>query len=96
LTGKPVFSPDLGHSGVMKMIVLDGAHPSIPDSVSPKVKLLIEDCLNSKPNKRPSFDTILLRLEEIGFQITRGVNSRRIGQFVTAVKARAKELGIDL
>jgi serine/threonine protein kinase len=96
LTGKPVFSPDLGHSYVMKKILVDGAHLSIPDSVSPTAKLLIEDCLNSKPNKWPSFDSILLRLEEIGFQITRGVNSRRIRQFVTAVKSREKKLGIDL
>jgi serine/threonine protein kinase len=96
LTGKPVFSPDLGHSYVMKMIVLDGAHPYIPDSIAPRMKSLIEDCLNYKWYKRPSFDTILLRFEEIGFQITRGVNSRRICQFVTAVKSREKKLGIDL
>jgi TPR repeat protein len=96
LTGKPVFSPELGHSLVMKKIVLEGAHPYIPDSVAPKVKSLIEDCLNYEWYERPSFDTILFRLDEIGFQITRGVNSRKIRQFVTAVKDREKELGIDL
>jgi serine/threonine protein kinase len=96
LAGQPFFSPKLEYIQVMKMIVIDGVRPYIPDSVTPEVKLLIEDCLNPKPRKRPSFETILFRLDKIGFQITSGVNSRKVRRFVTAVKDREKELRIDL
>jgi TPR repeat protein len=95
LTGQPVFSPDLPQPYVMKMIVCDKTHPDLSDSVAPKAKLLIEDCLNFKWYKRPSFETILFRLNEIGFEITGGVNLRRVRQFVTAVTDRDRELGID-
>jgi serine/threonine protein kinase len=95
LTGQPVFSPKLQQSFVMRKIVLNEVHPDIPDSIAPNVKLLIDDCLNYKPYKRPSFETILVRLDKIGFQITPGVNSRKVRQFVAAVKDREKELGID-
>jgi serine/threonine protein kinase len=96
LTGQPVFSPHLEHPTVMRMILSDRARPDIPDSITPEVKLLIEDCLKYKPYKRPSFETILSRLDKIGFQITDGVNSRKVRQFVTAVNNREKELGIEV
>jgi serine/threonine protein kinase len=95
LTGQSVLSPRLGPIYMMRKIILDEIRPDIPDSVSPEVKHLIEDCLKYESYKRPSFETILFRLEKIGFQITHGVNSRKIHQFVTAVKLREKELGID-
>jgi serine/threonine protein kinase len=96
LTGQPVFSPELQQSSVMRMIVFDEAHPDIPDSVPPNVKLLIEDCLNYRPYKRPSFETILFRLDKIGIiGLTPGVNSRKVRQFVAAVKDQERELGID-
>jgi serine/threonine protein kinase len=95
LTGQPVFSSELQQCIVMKRLICDEAHPDIPDSVAPNAKLLIEDCLKYKPDKRPSFDAILFRLDEIGFQITRGVNSRKVRQFMTAVNDRERELGID-
>jgi serine/threonine protein kinase len=96
LTGEPVFSPDLGNLTVMRMIVSDGARPDIPDYITLEVKLLIEDCLKYKPYKRPSFETILSRLDKIGFQITDGVNSGKVRQFVTAVNNRERELGIEV
>jgi hypothetical protein len=78
------------------MIVVERARPYIPDDIDPKVKHLIEDCLKYKPYKRPSFETILSRLDKIGFQITVGVNSRKVRRFVTAVQDREKELGIEV
>jgi serine/threonine protein kinase len=95
LTGQPAFSPNLSQHDMMKRIVFDEARPDIPDSVAPNVKLLIEDCLEYEPDERPSFEMILFRLDKIGFQITRGVNSRKVRQFVTTVKNRERELGID-
>jgi hypothetical protein len=79
----------------MKRIVFDETRPDIPDSVAPKVKRLIEDCLKYEPNERTSFENILVRLEKRKFQITSGVNSRRVRQFVAAVKDREREFGID-
>jgi serine/threonine-protein kinase CTR1 len=96
LTGQRVFASDLGQEHVMRMIVLNGARPDIPDSIAPNVKHLIEDCLKYKPEKRPSFETIFYRLDKIGFQITVGVNSRKVRRFVTAVQDREKELRIDV
>jgi aurora kinase len=96
LTGQPAFAPDLGQYPVMKMILVDRALPDIPEYIDPEVKLLIKDCLKYKPEKRPSFETILYRLDKIGFQITGGVNSRKVRRFVTAVKDRERELGIEV
>jgi hypothetical protein len=75
--------------------VFDKTRPNIPHSVAPKVKLLIENCLKYEPNERPSFEIDMVRLEKMRFQITSGVNSRKVRQFATAMKDRERELQID-
>ncbi len=42
-----------------------GIRPSFPDHVDPEYSTLINECWNSTPNERPSFDSIVARLEEI-------------------------------
>jgi hypothetical protein len=80
----------------MKMIVIDRACPAIPDCISEEVKRLIGDCWKQKPRKRPSFEDILERLEEMDVRITAGVNAAKVRRFVTPAKTREKELGIEI
>jgi serine/threonine protein kinase len=96
LSGQPGFPLNLGPYEFMKMIVIDRARPDIPDFVGEEVKRLIGDCWKQKPGKRPSFEDILERLEEMDFRITAGVDSAKVGRFVRAVKTREKELGIEI
>jgi serine/threonine protein kinase len=96
LTGNPPFPPNSGPNPVMKRFVLHGFCPVIPDWIVPKVKEMILDCLNANPDERPSFTELLSQLNEIGFQITYKVNSVKVQKFVTAVKDREKQLGIEI
>jgi hypothetical protein len=80
----------------MKMIIVDGTRPSIPDFVDRKVRRLIWDCWKQSPDKRPSFEEILERLDEMDFRITARVDSGKVRRFVRAVKDREKVLGIEM
>lgn len=43
----------------------NGLRPPISDDFPPKWKLLTTDCWDEDPNARPSFDDIMVRLEEL-------------------------------
>jgi serine/threonine protein kinase len=96
LTGNPPFPPDSEPFRVRKRISVNGLCPDIPDWITPNVKTIILDCLNQDPEERPSFNDILWYLNKIGFQITDGVDSVKVGRFVKAVKHREKLLGIEI
>jgi serine/threonine protein kinase len=96
LSGQAGFPLNSGPHRLMKTIVIERARPAIPDSVSEEVKRLIDDCWKHKPRKRPPFEDILELLEETDFRITAGVDSAKVRRFVTAVKTREKELGIEI
>jgi serine/threonine protein kinase len=96
LTGNPPFPPDLDKITVMKRIAVDGLRPDLPDWIAPNVKTIILDCLKDNPEDRPSFTDILWHLNEIGFQITDGVDPVKVEKFVKAVKDREKMMGIEI
>jgi serine/threonine protein kinase len=96
LSGQPGLPLNLPLPQLMKMIIVDRARPSIPDFVDRRVRLLISDCWKQKPDKRPSFEEILERLDEMDFRITARVDSAKVRRFVKAVKDREKVLGIDI
>jgi serine/threonine protein kinase len=96
LSGQPGLPLNLPGPQLMRMIVMDSARPTIPDFVHRKVRRLICDCWKQKPDKRPSFEEILERLDEMDFRITAGVNSAKIRRFVKAVRDREKVLGIEI
>jgi serine/threonine protein kinase len=96
LTGNPPFPPDSPPLSVRTKIVIDRFRPGIPDWIAPNVKRIIRDCLEENPDNRPPFIEILWQLNEIGFEITNGVDSVKVQRFVTAVKKREKQLGIEI
>jgi serine/threonine protein kinase len=96
LTGNPPFPPNSKPSHVMKQFVFHGFCPVIPDWIAPKVKRMILECVTAIPDERPSFTELFSRLNEIEFQITDKVNSVKVQKFVTAVKDREKQLGIEI
>jgi serine/threonine protein kinase len=96
LSGQRGFSHDLTRCEMMKHVIIDHNRPSIPDFLCDDVKELILDCLAIEPNERPSFIDILFRLDTMDFRITGGVKSEKVRQFVKAVKAREKSLGIEI
>jgi hypothetical protein len=72
------------------------ARPTIPNSICADVSQLIHDCFEQNPSRRPSFTEILSRLDKMDFRITPGVNSEKVRRFVTIVKSREKDLGIEI
>jgi serine/threonine protein kinase len=96
LSKQPRFSRDLSHLELMKQIVLDEVRPTIPHYICADVSQLIQECFEQNPAKRPSFVEILSRLDKMDFQITPGVNSEKVRRFVTIVKSREKDLGIEI
>jgi serine/threonine protein kinase len=96
LARQPGFSLDLLPCQLMKMVVEDRARPTIPAFVNKEIRRLIGDCWKQKADKRPSFEDILERLEEMDFKITTGVSSVKVRRFVAAVKGREKALGIEI
>jgi hypothetical protein len=77
-------------------LILNGAHPAIPDFVCRDVSQLIRDCFEQDPEERPSFGDILSRLDKMDFRITPGVKSEKVRRFVEAVKSREKDLEIEI
>jgi serine/threonine protein kinase len=96
LSGETGFPGDFSQIEMMKKIVLDKYRPPIPDYFCNDVKELINDCWAQKSHERPSFGEILYRLDRMDFQITPGVKSVKVRRFADAVKAREKELGIEI
>jgi hypothetical protein len=96
LTGNPPFPPDLAPLFVSKSIVIDGFRPDVPDWIAPNARKIILACLERTPEDRPSFTEILWQLKEIKFQITNGVDSKKVAKFVEAVKQRETQIGIEI
>jgi serine/threonine protein kinase len=98
LTGNPAFSPQIPTHALMKRRSIDQLRPVIPltDFISGSVRDLICECLSEKASNRPSFAEILCQLEGMDFQITSGVRPAKVHRFVRMVKAREKEMGIDI
>jgi serine/threonine protein kinase len=96
LSKQPGFSRDLSHHKLMKQIVLDEVRPAIPNYICAAVSQLIQECFEQDPAGRPSFIEILSRLDKMDFRITPGVNSEKVRRFVTIVKSREKDLGIQI
>ncbi|KAG0564885.1 hypothetical protein KC19_8G147700 [Ceratodon purpureus] len=63
LTGDRPF-PKISDIDVKRM-VLNGARPELPTTCPPSLEVLIKDCWNHDPKKRPKFDDICRRLEII-------------------------------
>jgi serine/threonine protein kinase len=95
LTGKPVFARDLTLLSVMSEIVWKNTRPGIPDAILPDAARLIRDCPRRKPWKRPSFDTILVRLEVMDFKIAPEMCSGKVREFVSAVKTQELCFGLE-
>lgn len=70
VTGKHAFR-NLSRLQLVQNIV-DGKHPTIPDTVSDFARDLIECCWDINPEKRPSFDEICDALNTDGYQLIEG------------------------
>lgn len=69
VTGEKPFA-DLLKSGLKERILKERIvkmheRPSLPDVLHPRLKDLIEECWDGRPEKRPSFETICYRLDQI-------------------------------
>jgi len=65
LTGVLPFPTISGQSVVKK--VLNGERPRLPDHCPNELRLLIEECWGSEPNRRPSFAKIICELENLKY-----------------------------
>jgi serine/threonine protein kinase len=61
--------------------------PDIPESLFPETIELISDCLQTEYRRRPSFDDIFDRMEEMNFKLMSGVNSSKVTGFVNKIKS---------
>jgi hypothetical protein len=68
----------------------------IPDFVLPKLRATISACWRIRPQKRRSFAAILAWLQEMKFKILRRVRSKKVQEFVGAIKKREFELNSEI
>jgi serine/threonine protein kinase len=47
--------------------VVDGHQPVLPDGLPAELMALLEDCFNFDPEDRPTFSTLMDRLDEMSF-----------------------------
>jgi serine/threonine protein kinase len=64
LTGKPPFSNDVRRSLIRKL-VREGVRPKLPVNINTKLSSLIQECWEADPEKRPTFESICAKLQEI-------------------------------
>ncbi|KAH9555392.1 hypothetical protein CY35_08G112100 [Sphagnum magellanicum] len=64
LTGKPPFSNDVRRS-LIRELVWEGARPELPVDINTKLSSLIQECWETDPQKRPTFESICAKLQEI-------------------------------
>jgi len=64
LTGKPPFSNDVRRS-LIRESVWEGARPELPVDINTKLSSLIQECWETDPQKRPTFESICAKLQEI-------------------------------
>ena len=53
----------------VKLDVLNGIRPAIPDDTSDDLKSLIEKCWQEKPKARPQFGNIVLQLQSMAREV---------------------------
>jgi serine/threonine protein kinase len=85
IVGQPAFPKRMTPENVAGALIRGDWEPKIPDSVLPRTKELICDCLAPDYRERPSFSEILNRLEEMRFKLTAGVNSSKVTAFVKEI-----------
>jgi serine/threonine protein kinase len=88
VVGRPAFERSLTPIQIAGILVLSDWKPTIPDSVLPKTRELISDCLEMDYRYRLWFSDVLERLEKMRFKIISGVNSAKVLAFVNEIKAR--------
>jgi serine/threonine protein kinase len=54
-----------GPAAVRLAVSGEGLRPTLPSDLNPDLKLLIEDCWDGKPERRPTFSTICQKLQTI-------------------------------
>jgi hypothetical protein len=73
--------------GIMGKMLAEEWKPDIPESLFPETRELISDCLQTQSKRRPSFDEIFDRMEEMNFKLMVGVNSSKVAKFVKEMKS---------
>jgi serine/threonine protein kinase len=68
LTGLRVFPEDLLRRAIANLVINDEL-PTIPDSVLPSARELIEDCWAADPDDRPGFEETVDRLAEMKLKV---------------------------
>ncbi|KAH8955081.1 hypothetical protein BDL97_08G116200 [Sphagnum fallax] len=64
LTGKPPFGKDVKRGSISKL-VRKGVRPKLPVEINTKLSSLIKECWETDPQKRPTFESICAKLQEI-------------------------------
>jgi hypothetical protein len=90
LVGKSGFSRDHSALQLMKIRLDHDVIPVVPDFVIPRIRDLINLCLDDDPDVRPPFAEIFDILEEMKFKITHRVNQSRVQQFVEEITQKEK------
>ena len=54
-----------GPAAMRSAVIGEGLRPILPSDLNPDLKLLIEDCWDGKPERRPTFSTICQKLQTI-------------------------------
>jgi serine/threonine protein kinase len=91
LVGRPVFSMDRPTEAKFEAFkvlqdILSGRMPSIPSSVLPAMRDLIQRCWKLNADDRPSFDDIFRELEANHFAIVAGVETSKVSGYVAGVR----------
>jgi len=84
LTGRPVFPPTIPPLVLMKKAA-SNERPELPASMSAPAKRLIKRCWSADPDMRPTFDEIVLSLNQIKFQLTPKVDMAKVAAFISAI-----------
>ncbi len=64
LTGKPPFDKDVKRGSISKLVRI-GVRPKLPVEINTKLSSLIKECWETDPQKRPTFESICAKLQEI-------------------------------
>jgi serine/threonine protein kinase len=92
LVGESVFPKGGDPATVMRIVKLhqDGWRPTIPDSIHPAVRRVIEDCWSKNPDDRPTIDEIHRILHDSWWPFHRDVPSAVISKFIAEVEKVVK------
>jgi serine/threonine-protein kinase len=93
IAGRPGIPTQENVHSIAHLLVAKKWRPKIPDFVVPPMVDLIGACWANDSLERPTFNDILLELEEIEYRVTATVNSARVAAFVRQI---TKLEGADL